>query len=119
MLSQLCNLRLDHYTAIGLPGVLCVIILMIIFRLVELAIWHNLGDYRFLPDFRVVKLLNHLTGSLLLIWVVIEYRRAVLGSHIASLAVVGCWVVGCEEYLQKILARYDITIKSYIHPCLL
>src|SRR3989454_7485903 len=99
MLSQLRNLRLDHYTAVGLPGVLCVIILMIVFRLVELAIWHNLGDYRFLPDFRVVKLLNHLTCSFLLIWVVIEYRRAILGSHIASLAIVGRGVMSCEEYL--------------------
>src|SRR5260370_22398245 len=103
MLSQLCNLRLDHYTAIGLPGVLCVVVLMIIFRLVEFAIWHNLGDYRFLPDFRVVKLLNHLTCSLLLIWVVIEYRRAILGSHIASLTVVGRGVLRCEEDLQRIL----------------
>src|SRR5260370_18203824 len=67
MFSQLGNLRLDHYTAVGLPGVLRVIILMIIFRLVELAIWHNLVDYMFLPNFHVIKLLKHLRGRLLLI----------------------------------------------------
>src|SRR5260370_8988288 len=96
MFSQLGNLRLDHYTAVGLPGVLCVVVLMIIFRLVELAICHNLGDYRFPPDFRVVKLLNHLTGSLLLIWVVLEYRQAILGSHLASLPVSGRGVMSFE-----------------------
>src|SRR5260370_37611938 len=78
MLSQFGNLRLDHNTAVGLPGVLRVVVLMIIFRLEELAICHNLGDYPSLPDFGFVKLLNHLTSSLILIWIVIEYRRAIL-----------------------------------------
>ena len=99
VLSQLRNFRLDHYPAIGLSGILGVIILVIILRFVEVAIGYHLGDDRFLPDFRLVELLNNLTGNLFLVRVVIKYSRPVLGSHIASLAVVRCWVVGREEYL--------------------
>src|SRR5881296_2347853 len=73
VLSQLGNLRLDHYSAVGLTGVPFVIILMIILSLVELAVRYNLGDDRFLPDFRLVKLLNYLASNLLLLRVVIEY----------------------------------------------
>src|SRR5437660_10627229 len=50
VLSQLRNLRLDYYTAVWLPRILCVILLMIILRFVKLPIRHNLGDDRFLPD---------------------------------------------------------------------
>ncbi len=74
VLSQLGNLRVDHYTAVRLSGILRIIILVIILRLVELSIRYNFGDDRFLPDFRIVELLNHLTCNLLLLWVVIEYR---------------------------------------------
>src|SRR2546430_8072088 len=63
VLSQLGNLRLDHYPAVRLPGILCVIFLMIVLRLVEFAIGYNLGDDRFLPGFRLVKLLNNLAGA--------------------------------------------------------
>ena len=99
VLSQLRNFRLDYYPAIGLSGILGVIVLVIILRFVKVAIRYYLGDDRFLPDFRLVELLDNLTGNLFLFWVVIKYSRAVLGSHIASLAVVCCRVVGCEEYL--------------------
>ena len=99
VLSQLRNFRLDHYPAIGLSGILGVIILVITLRFVEVAIGYHLCDDRFLPDFRLVELLDNLTGNLFLFWVVIEYSRAVLGSHIASLTVVCCRVVGREEYL--------------------
>src|SRR5205807_8363581 len=99
VLSQLRNFRRDDYPEIRLSGNLGVIILVIILRFVEVAIRYHLGDDRFLPDFRLVELLNNLTGNLFLFWVVIKYSRAVLGSHIASLAIVRCRVVGREEYL--------------------
>ena len=114
VLSQLRNFRLDHYPAIRLSGILGVIILVIILRFVEVAIRYYLGDDRFLPDFRLVELLDNLTGNLFLFWVVIKYSRAVLGSHIASLAVVCCRVVGREEYLKKILERYDTRVERYL-----
>src|SRR5437667_1920970 len=98
-LSQLRNFRLDHYPAIGLSVILGVIILVIILRFVEVAIGYHRCDDRFLPDFRLVELLDNLTGNFFLFWVVVKYSRAVLGSHIASLAVVCCGVVGCEKYL--------------------
>src|SRR5438876_4579343 len=111
MLAQLCNLRLDHDSAVWLPRILCVIFLMIILRLVKLPIGHNLGNDRFLPDLRLVKLVNNLTGNLFLFRDVIKHSRAVLGSHIASLAIVRSRVVGREEYLKKILERYDTRVE--------
>src|SRR5438445_12578423 len=99
VLSQLRNFRLDHYPAIGLSGILGVIILMIILRFVEVALGYHLGDDRFLPDFRLVDLLDNLTGNLFLVRVVIKYSRVVLGSPIACRVVVRCMLVCREEYM--------------------
>src|SRR5207245_9914588 len=90
VLSQLRNFRLDHYPAIGLSGILGVIILVIILRFVKVAIGYHLGADRFLPEFRLVELLDNLTSTLLLFWVVIKYSRAVMRVTSASLAVVCC-----------------------------
>src|SRR5437667_7407514 len=107
VLSQLRNLRLDYYAAVRLSGILGVIILVIILRFVEVVIGYHLGDDRFLPDFRLVELLDNLTGNPFLFWVVIKYSRAVLGSHIASLTFVCCWVVVvkniCRRFLNAIM----------------
>src|SRR5437660_9614317 len=78
VLSQLRNFRLDHYPAIGLSRILDVIVLMIILRFVEVAIRYHLSDDRFVPDFRLVELLDNLTGNLFLVRVVIKYILAVL-----------------------------------------
>src|SRR6266566_421843 len=99
VLSQLRNFRLDHYPAIGLSGILGVIILVIILRFVEVAIGYHLGDDRFLPDFRLVELLDNLTGNLFLFWVVKKNSRGVRGPHITPRGVLCCRVGGRKEYL--------------------
>src|SRR5438552_15836924 len=80
MFSQLGNLRLDHHSAVGLTTILCVIVLVIILSFVELAVRHDVGNNRLLPDLRLVELLNHLATNLFLLRVMMYYLWAIRGS---------------------------------------
>src|SRR5690348_9128005 len=114
MFSQLRDLWLDDYAAIGLPRILCIVVLVIVFRSVEVTIRNNLSDNWLLPHPLIVELLNHLTSNLLLFRIVVEHRRAILCPHVRSLAVVRRWVMSCKEDLQKIPERYDTGVECYL-----
>src|SRR5690348_13437585 len=114
MFSQLGDLWLDDYSAVRLPRILCIVVLVIVFRPVEVTIRHNLSDNWLLPDPLIVELLNHLASNLLLFRSVVEHRRAILCPNVRSLAVVSSWVMSCKEDLQKIPERYDTRVECYL-----
>ena len=100
-LLKLLQLRFNHKIAIRLIGIICVIILMIILRGIEVFVGLYGGDDGPGKGAAFVELVFIVSGLFFLGLVVIEDDAAVLGALVVTLAVEGSGVVGFPENFEE------------------
>ena len=67
-----------------------------------------------IPDSARIQFCDHLLGDALLLWGVVEDRRAVLRSDVRSLPVQRRGIVDGEEDLKKLSERNEMTVGSNV-----
>ena len=116
LLTKLLYFRPNEESAVGLVGVVFVVVLVVIFSFVKLFERRDFSYNRFGEYARSIQLALVGIRRLALLVVVIEHRRTVLWAFIIALAVQGSRVMCVPEYFeQRFIAYYGGVISNLQH----
>lgn len=100
----------DDGLAVGGPGVVGEVVLVVVFGFVKGACFFELGDDGVAENVVLGELVHEGPGGLFFFFVVVEDDGAVLGAHVRALSVEGGGVVDGEKDLQEILVADEVGI---------
>src|SRR3989304_6459681 len=115
MSPEFLYLRGDYDTAISLPGILLIVLLMIIFCLIKCLKRHEFSHNRRFPQLLFLNFTDHLFGNNFLFLTTIENHRAILRADICPLTVQGSRVMDGTEDLQNFFQRNDLWVKRNLY----